>query len=126
MSRDQDTPPYVITPTAAHRAAADRAARLAHEHGAVEVAAFFATLPSTAQPVVFALMARAAARRGPLETTPPDVPSPWWTAAELREAHRLWALGHREKWIDQGNRIYRSHLRRGRIADLEHDQVAAS
>lgn len=106
-----------VVPSENHRAAADRAIRLAHEHGAVEVLEFFAELPADCQPLVFALMARSAASRPSLRA--PDAPPPWWTASELREANRLWARGHREPWIVKGHRIYQAQARRGRYAELK-------
>lgn len=115
-SQPQGEPAAPVVPDETHRAAADRAIRLAHDHGPVEAAAFFADLPVAAQPLVFGLLARSAASRPSLR--PPGTPHPWWTAGELREAHRLWALGHRQPWIIQGHRIYSSHARRVRRAEL--------
>lgn len=96
--------------TAAHRIAAERAIRLAHEHGTVEAMQFFTELHPDTQPVVFALMARSAASRPGLEA--PAGAAPWWSMAELRNAHRLFAAGHREKWIEQGHRLYIAQQRR--------------
>lgn len=120
MSAD---PVPTIAPSAQHRVAADRAIRLAHEHGAVEVADFFTRLRPVDQPIVFALMARSVVAPVPHQHAGApayDVDkSPWWTAAELRDAHRLWAQGHRAPWIEQGHRLYKAQHKRGQRAALK-------
>lgn len=96
--------PQVI-PTIVHRAACDRAVRLAFHQGAVEVLAFYDEMTPGERRVTFALLARLAGRRH-LDELPADETSPWWTPAELRLAHAMWQRGHRSKWIDTGHRLY--------------------
>lgn len=108
--------PLSLVPTEADRAAADRAIRLAHEHGHLEVMTFYAEIPEAHRPIVFALMARHGIKGGVHRPTPADTPSPWWTAAELREAHRLFGIGYRAPWIVAGHRAYQTQNARARRA----------
>lgn len=105
--------PGIDLPTQATRVAADRAARLAAEHGAHEAVAFYDMLTVSERRLVFALLARQAGPT-PAEQAPD---SPWWTADEVRQAHALWNAGHRSEWIVVGQRLYtRDHKRVERAA----------
>lgn len=94
-----------VLPTPVHRAAADRAARLATHNGAVEVLAFYDSMTPGERRIAFALLARLAGRHHikPLDN---EADSPWWTPAELRLAHSLWVGGHRSEWINTGHKLY--------------------
>ena len=105
-----DPTPASPIPNQRHRLACDRALRLAHHQGAVEVLAFYDQLTPGERRIAFALLARLAGRRH-LEPLGALEESPWWTTAELRLAHSLWVHGHRSEWIDAGHRLYMRDLR---------------